>query len=90
MRNGTTDSFRPSSCPLNPRQMLLQTATVAVMEAVEAQAMQVAQAQMAADTHHRDLRNAMDLNTARVFVRDLDAAKQFYSRKLGLQLTADG
>jgi len=32
----------------------------------------------------------MDLNTARVFVRDLDAAKQFYSRKLGLQLTADG
>jgi len=34
--------------------MLLQTATVAVMEAVEVQAMQVAQAQMAADTHHRD------------------------------------
>jgi len=29
--------------------MLLQTATVAVMEAVEEQAMQVAQAQMAAD-----------------------------------------
>jgi predicted enzyme related to lactoylglutathione lyase len=32
----------------------------------------------------------MELNTARVFVRDIDAAKQFYSRKLGLPLTADG
>jgi predicted enzyme related to lactoylglutathione lyase len=32
----------------------------------------------------------MELNTARVFVRDIDAAKQFYSRKLGLPLKADG
>ena len=32
----------------------------------------------------------MELNTARVFVRDIDAAKQFYSRKLGLPLKEDG
>ena len=32
----------------------------------------------------------MELNTARVFVRDIDAAKQFYSSKLGLPLNADG
>jgi predicted enzyme related to lactoylglutathione lyase len=32
----------------------------------------------------------MELNTARVFVRDIDAAKQFYSNKLGLPLKADG
>jgi predicted enzyme related to lactoylglutathione lyase len=32
----------------------------------------------------------MDLNTARVFVRDLEAAKQFYLSKLGLPLNADG
>jgi predicted enzyme related to lactoylglutathione lyase len=32
----------------------------------------------------------MELNTARVFVRDIDTAKQFYSSKLGLPLKADG
>ena len=32
----------------------------------------------------------MELNTARVFVRDIEAAKQFYSSKLGLALKADG
>ena len=32
----------------------------------------------------------MELNTARVFVRDIDAAKQFYLSKLGLPLKADG
>jgi predicted enzyme related to lactoylglutathione lyase len=32
----------------------------------------------------------MELNTARVFVKDIDAAKQFYSGKLGLPLKADG
>jgi predicted enzyme related to lactoylglutathione lyase len=32
----------------------------------------------------------MELNAARVFVRDIDAAKQFYSSKLGLPLKADG
>ena len=32
----------------------------------------------------------MELNTARVFVRDLESAKLFYSGKLGLQLRADG
>jgi lactoylglutathione lyase len=32
----------------------------------------------------------MELNTARVFVRNIDAAKQFYSSKLGLPLKADG
>ena len=32
----------------------------------------------------------MELNTARVFVKDIDAAKQFYSNKLGLPLKADG
>ena len=32
----------------------------------------------------------MELNTARVFVRDIEAAKQFYSSKLGLPLKADG
>jgi predicted enzyme related to lactoylglutathione lyase len=32
----------------------------------------------------------MELNTARVFVRDIAAAKQFYEHKLGLSLKADG
>ena len=32
----------------------------------------------------------MELNTARVFVKDIDAAKQFYATKLGLPLKADG
>jgi predicted enzyme related to lactoylglutathione lyase len=32
----------------------------------------------------------MELNTARVFVRDIHAAKQFYSSKLGLPLKSDG
>ena len=32
----------------------------------------------------------MELNTARVFVRDIAAAKQFYEQKLGLRLTDDG
>ena len=32
----------------------------------------------------------MELNTARVFVKDIDAARQFYSSKLGLPLKADG
>ena len=32
----------------------------------------------------------MELNTARVFVRDIVAAKQFYEQKLGLRLKADG
>ena len=32
----------------------------------------------------------MELNTARVFVKDIYAAKQFYSSKLGLPLKADG
>ena len=32
----------------------------------------------------------MELNTARVFVHNLESAKQFYSMKLGLQLIADG
>lgn len=32
----------------------------------------------------------MDLNTARVFVRDIEAAKDFYSRGLGLQIKVDG
>jgi predicted enzyme related to lactoylglutathione lyase len=32
----------------------------------------------------------MELNTARVFVRDIQAAKQFYEHKLGLLLKADG
>jgi len=32
----------------------------------------------------------MELNTARVFVSDIDAAKQFYSSKLGLPLKTDG
>lgn len=32
----------------------------------------------------------MELNTARIFVRDLFTAKQFYAQKLGLALTADG
>jgi predicted enzyme related to lactoylglutathione lyase len=44
----------------------------------------------AALTQHQNLRYAMELNTARVFVRDIDAAKQFYSSKLGLPLNADG
>ena len=32
----------------------------------------------------------MELNTARIFVRNMDSAKQFYSEKLGLPLKADG
>ena len=32
----------------------------------------------------------MELNTARVFVKDIDAARQFYSTILGLPLQADG
>ena len=32
----------------------------------------------------------MELNTARVFVRDIDSAKNFYSAKLGLPVKADG
>ena len=32
----------------------------------------------------------MELQTARVFVNDMDAAKQFYSEKLGLPIKADG
>ena len=32
----------------------------------------------------------MELNTARVFVKDILAAKQFYAEKLQLQLKADG
>ena len=32
----------------------------------------------------------MELNTARVFVKDIVAARQFYSTKLGLPLQADG
>lgn len=32
----------------------------------------------------------MELNTARVFVRDIAAAREFYEQKLGLRLKADG
>jgi len=32
----------------------------------------------------------MELNTARVFVRDIETAKQFYAGKLGLANKADG
>ena len=32
----------------------------------------------------------MELNTARVFVWDIESAKQFYSGKLGLAIKADG
>ena len=32
----------------------------------------------------------MELNTARVFVKDIDTARHFYSSKLGLPLKADG
>ena len=32
----------------------------------------------------------MELNTVRVFVRDLESAKHFYSSKLGLPVQADG
>lgn len=32
----------------------------------------------------------MELNTARVFVRDIQAAKQFYEHQLGLPLKVDG
>jgi len=32
----------------------------------------------------------MELNTVRVFVRDMESAKQFYSGKLGLAIKADG
>ena len=31
----------------------------------------------------------MELNTARVFVRDIETAKQFYAGKLGLAIKAD-
>ena len=32
----------------------------------------------------------MELNTARVFVRDIQSAKDFYSGRLGSQIKADG
>jgi catechol 2,3-dioxygenase-like lactoylglutathione lyase family enzyme len=32
----------------------------------------------------------MELNTVRVFVRDIEAARQFYEQRLGLRLKADG
>jgi catechol 2,3-dioxygenase-like lactoylglutathione lyase family enzyme len=32
----------------------------------------------------------MELNTARVFVQDIQAARQFYASKLGLPLVVDG
>jgi predicted enzyme related to lactoylglutathione lyase len=32
----------------------------------------------------------MELNTARVFVRDIESAKHFYSEMLGLPIKADG
>jgi lactoylglutathione lyase len=32
----------------------------------------------------------MELNTARVFVKDIHVAKRFYANTLGLQLKADG
>jgi len=32
----------------------------------------------------------MELNSVRVFVRDLESAMQFYSEKLGLAIKADG
>ena len=32
----------------------------------------------------------MELRTARVFVKDIDSARQFYSAKLGLAIKADG
>jgi lactoylglutathione lyase len=32
----------------------------------------------------------MELNTARIFVHDIAAAKHFYGQKLGLRLKADG
>jgi predicted enzyme related to lactoylglutathione lyase len=32
----------------------------------------------------------VELNTARIFVGDIHAAKHFYEQKLGLQLKADG
>ena len=32
----------------------------------------------------------MELNTARVFVKDINSAKQFYLEKLGLAIKADG
>ena len=32
----------------------------------------------------------MNLNTARIFVRDIDEAKSFYAGALGLRLKADG
>ena len=32
----------------------------------------------------------MELNTARIFVRDIDHAKHFYNGKLGLPIKADG
>ena len=32
----------------------------------------------------------MELNTARVFVRDIESPEQFYSGKMGLAIEADG
>jgi catechol 2,3-dioxygenase-like lactoylglutathione lyase family enzyme len=32
----------------------------------------------------------MELNSARVFVRDIEAAKDFYAGRLGLQIKVDG
>ena len=32
----------------------------------------------------------MELNTARVFVKDIETAKNFYSEKLGLPIKSDG
>ncbi len=32
----------------------------------------------------------MELNTVRVFVHDIEAARQFYGKKLGMRLQADG
>ncbi len=32
----------------------------------------------------------MELNTARIFVNEIDTAKSFYSEKLGLEIKADG
>jgi predicted enzyme related to lactoylglutathione lyase len=32
----------------------------------------------------------MELNTARVFVKNIETAKQFYAEKLGLAIKADG
>jgi catechol 2,3-dioxygenase-like lactoylglutathione lyase family enzyme len=39
---------------------------------------------------HENRECQMNLNTARVFVRDIEKAKQFYSKSLGLPIKADG